>query len=234
MSEQREPRRRSEAPPEFRDGVAGWRFTELGASFLFLGRGTPRDRDGGLPASWIPPHVARARLKQVHGAKVVAAEAGLCGEGDALTSGRRGLALEIATADCVPVLLASEERFGAVHAGWRGIAAGVVARAVASLPEEKLVAWIGPAIGPCCYEVEAEVAAAVAAAAPGAPVVATPSARGRPRLDLVAAAEWQLRAAGVERVRSLDLCTRCHPEWLWSYRRDGAGAGRNLALVYFE
>ena len=233
MRADHEPRRRSTAPPERREGVFGWNPDEDGARLLFLGRGTADDRAAPLPASWMPPTIERARLKQVHGVDVLAARAGLCGEGDALVTAGRALALEIATADCVPILLVGERRLGAVHAGWRGIAAGVVGRAVEAFDGDPAVsAWIGPAIGPCCYEVEEPVAAAVAEAAPGAAVVASMSERGRPRLDLAAAVEAQLRSAGIARVGSIDICTRHHPEWLWSYRRDGAGAGRNLALVW--
>jgi YfiH family protein len=233
MAASRARRRRSTAPPAFGDGVHGWRFAERGATLLFLGRGTPRERDAPLPGVWLPAGVERARLAQVHGATVLAARAGRCGEGDALTGEAPGLALEIATADCVPVLLVGARRLGAVHAGWRGIAAGVVTAAVAAMGgDAPTSAWIGPSIGPCCYEVDEPVADAVAAAAPGAPVVARRSGRGRPVLDLVAAVEAQLADAGVARIESVDVCTRCRPEWLWSYRRDGAGAGRNMALIW--
>ena len=227
------PRRGSAVAPELRDGVAGWTLSRDGVRFAFLGRGTPGERQAPLPAAWLPAGVGRARLKQVHGDAVLEARAGACGEGDALVSARTGLALEIATADCVPILLAGAHRIGAVHAGWRGIAAGVVARAVERFDEPgRLFAAIGPAIGPCCYEVEESVAEAVAVASPGAAVVARRSERGRPMLDLQAAVAAQLAAAGVTEIETLTACTRHHPEWLWSYRRDGAGAGRNLALVW--
>jgi YfiH family protein len=221
--------------PELKDGVALWRERSDGASILFLGKGTPREREAALPEAILSARIERARLKQVHGDSVREARGGLCGEGDALVSTSALLALEIATADCLPVLLAGNGRIGAVHAGWRGIAAGVVSRAVAKLGDAAaLGAWIGPSIGPCCYEVDETVAGAVAAAAPGVAVVARRGERGRPVLDLALAVEAQLRAAGVADVRSIDVCTRCHPGWLWSYRRDGAGAGRNLSLVWLD
>jgi len=125
-----------------------------------------------------------------------------------------------------------------VHAGWRGLVAGAIGAAVARLaglaPDGHsggaLSAWIGPSIGPCCYEVGDEVAEAIASAAGPSAVVRRPE--GRPHVDLQAAARLQLAAHGVRAISSLALCTRCHPDLLWSYRRDGAAAGRNLAFVW--
>jgi hypothetical protein len=171
----------------------------------------------------------------VHGCAVVEARPGHSGSGDALISGRGDLALVVVTADCVPVLLGAGERIAAVHAGWRGIVAGVVPAAVARLAAgpAAVTAWVGPAIGVCCYEVGEEVAEQVAAAAGGDGCVHR-AASARPHLDLRSAVEAQLAAAGVAEVRHLDLCTRCHPEWLWSYRREGPRAGRNLAAIARE
>jgi hypothetical protein len=101
-----------------------------------------------------------------------------------------------------------------LHAGWRGLAEGVVAAGVAALGPGSKAAIIGPAIGPCCYEVGTEVAALF-----DADLVA-----GR-KLDLWGAAERALRAAGVDTVERTDLCTRCHPELFFSHRRDGRARG---------
>jgi len=142
----------------------------------------------------------------------------------------------------------------AVHAGWRGIVTGVVPRAVEALAEMGaappwLAAWIGPAIGTCCYEVSDDVAAQVASAAGAACVVPQHwQERGsrpdpeldseldpestRPHLDLVAAVRHQLTAAGVPAPRIVLRCTRCDDERLWSYRRDGRAAGRNHAFAW--
>ena len=122
----------------------------------------------------------------------------------------------------------------AVHAGWRGIAAGIVSETVAALPEapENVTAWIGPAIGPCCYEVGEEVAEQVAAAARRD--VVRPGPRGRPHLDLPGAVAAQLAAAGVSRVVVVSACTRCESESLWSFRRDGRGTGRNLSFIWLR
>lgn len=209
-----------------------WASSEGEVQVRFVGRGPKRrapevlgclGEEEGLQVAW---------THQVHSAAVVAARPGACGTGDALWTARAGLALAVATADCVPLLLAGPGVVAAVHAGWRGIAAGVVAASVAALPAPPhlLTAWIGPAIGPCCYEVGDDVATAVAEAA-GAAVV-HPRARARPHLDLPAAAGVQLAAVGVTRLHRVERCTRCAAGALFSYRRQGRGAGRNLALVW--
>jgi YfiH family protein len=216
-----------------RDGVHGWRCEIDGVSVRFLGRGTPAERDAPLPGSWLPAGVERGRLRQVHGDRVQEGRRGGCGEGDGLVTSAPRLALEIATADCVPILFAGDGRIGAAHAGWRGLVAGIVPATIARLGGGRgLRAFVGPAIGPCCYEVEEEVARSIAAASPGAEVIAARSTRGRPHVDVVAATVAQLARCGVEIVAQSTLCTRCRPEILWSYRRDGVGAGRNLALVW--
>lgn len=195
---------------------------------------------GGVEVAW---------ARQVHSARVLeatSAESGGCGEGDALVTDRSGLALSVVTADCVPVLLAGTrpgDPVAAVHAGWRGIAQGVVAATLEwlqgrDLDPGRLMAWIGPAIGPCCYEVGPEVVERVTAAVdvPAASLVHPNPRPGRPNphLDLTAAVASQLRTAGVEQVETLDLCTRCREDLLWSFRRDGPDGGRNVAFVWVE
>ncbi len=192
---------------------------------------------GAPPVAW---------AKQIHSARVLPAVPnapsmgseyeGCCGEGDALVVPRSvGLALAIATADCVPVLFAGPSALGAAHAGWRGLASGVIEATIEELARlgdsaASLTAWIGPAIGPCCYEVDDDVAAEIARA--GGPDAVRKGPRGKPHLDLHHAAEVQLRAAGIKRISTTRPCTRCDGENLWSYRRDGARAGRNLAFVW--
>lgn len=209
-----------------------WTARDGDVRVVFVGRGRPAlpeaalcevAGNAGLAASW---------LEQVHSATVLAAAAGGCGQGDALWTGQRGLALVVKTADCVPVVLAGGGVVAAVHAGWRGLALEILAASLAVLPvaTASLRAWIGPAIGPCCYEVGSEVASAVAAVA--GPAVVQPGPRGRPHLDLVRAAATQLRRCGVERIDEVDGCTRCEGERLHSFRRDGAVAGRNFAFVW--
>jgi len=121
------------------------------------------------------------------------------------------------SADCLPIAVAvtGERRALAVlHAGWRGLAQGVVAAGVAALGEGSKAAIVGPAIGPCCYEVGDEVSA-----------LFDDDLTVAGHLDLWRAAERALHAAGVERVERVDLCTRDHPELFYSHRRDGRARG---------
>jgi len=209
----------------------GWAAASGEVEIRFLGRGAPERGAGELSSPFVPRRLACAWLRQVHSATVIEAGEGDCGEGDALSTARAGLGLMVATADCVPVLLAGGGRVAAVHAGWRGIVAGVVPAALATFRAVREVeVWIGPAIGPCCYEVGEEVAAAVVASSRSS--VALPGRRGRPHLDLQEAVAAQLAAAGVTRLVRLARCTACHPAELHSHRRDGARAGRNLALIW--
>lgn len=225
--------RRVELPlrEQARDPVAFWRDAVDGACVGFAGRGLELDR-ADAPARLERRPLASAWLRQVHSAAVRPGRPGDCGEGDALASAARELALLVATADCVPVLLASASGVAAVHAGWRGLAAGVIAAAAAALPggAEGAVAWIGPAIGPCCYEVGEEVAVAVAAASDRSCL--RPRAGRRPHLDLAGAAAQQLECAGIAELRQLALCTRCERHRLWSYRAEHGGQGRNYAWIF--
>ena len=175
--------------------------------------------------------------RQVHGARVVEADA--CREqpppeADALVSTDAGVWIGVMTADCVPILLASESgrAVAAVHAGWRGLAAGVVETAVRALRSciggEALCAAVGPRIGPCCYEVDTPVLEALAARhAPLLPACSSPTSSRHAQLDLGALARAVLEREGVERCDELaGVCTACDAQRFHSYRRDGARAGR--------
>ena len=135
-----------------------------------------------------------------------------------------GLALMVLVADCFPVALAGEGRVGMLHCGWRGLAGGIVERAVERF-EQPPAAAVGPGIGPCCYEVGPEVLEAFA----GMEGVS----RGR-MLDLRAVIARKLAAAGVERVEHLDHCTSCRPELYFSHRRDGGVTGRQAGLAVLD
>jgi hypothetical protein len=168
--------------------------------------------------------------RQVHSATVRRARPGERGApGDGLWTDAPALPLLALAADCMPIALARErgERPGiaVLHAGWRGLLTGVVEAGAAALGGRQAAA-IGPAIGPCCYEVGEEVAEPFRARF-GHDVV-----HGR-RLDLWTAAERALRDAGVEHVERVDLCTACHPELFFSHRRDAGLTGRQgvVALV---
>ena len=160
--------------------------------------------------------------RQIHSSLVHRAEPGARGEpGDGLWTEEPDLPVFAMSADCLPIALArvGDVRPGVavLHAGWRGLLAGVVAEGVGALGGRAHAA-IGPAIGPCCYEVGAEVAQPFTAAF-GEDVL-----HGR-NLDLWTAAERALRAAGVEEVERVDLCTSCNPELLFSHRRTGKPRG---------
>jgi len=160
--------------------------------------------------------------RQVHSADVHRAEAGVRGTpGDGLWTDEPDLPVLAFAADCLPIAVVradgSAPALAVLHAGWRGLLAGIVAAGTAALGP-RLAACVGPAIGPCCYEVGPEVAEPFAAAF-GAGVV-----RGR-NLDLWSAAELALRAAGVEQVERVDLCTACNPELFFSHRRTGQPRG---------
>ena len=129
------------------------------------------------------------------------------------------LALLVLVADCLPVALAGGGRVGMLHCGWRGLAAGIVQRAVERFGERPAAA-IGPGIGCCCYEVGPEVLEAFD----------DDLADGR-MLDLRGVAVRELERAGVKRVEHVDLCTSCHPELFFSHRRDGGVTGRQAGVV---
>ena len=180
--------------------------------------------------------VAPAWLRQRHGTDAVrVVDPGCGGDGDALIVSRDGVAATVFVADCVPVLIAAGQNVAAVHAGWRGLASGVLASAVRELRRAgatdpaRAEAWIGPAIGPCCYEVGEDVASRVESVTGSEVVIRRPGQR--PHLDLPLAASIQLAALGVGRTSSSGCCVRCDANW-WSYRRDGSRAGRNHAFIW--
>jgi hypothetical protein len=165
--------------------------------------------------------------RQLHSSTVHRAHAGRRGEpGDGLWTDEPGVPMLKLTADCVPVAMTSRSgrALGLLHAGWRGLLEGVVAAGVAALGGAR-AACLGPAIGPCCYEVGPEVANPFAEAF-GRDVV-----DGR-RVDLWTAAERALRASGVEAVERVDLCTSCNPDLFFSHRRDGGVTGRQGVIGY--
>ena len=157
--------------------------------------------------------------RQVHSPTVHQASPALRGApGDGLWTTEANVPLLAMSADCLPIAVArtgdAPRGLAVLHAGWRGLAEGVVEAGVAALGHGEKAAVIGPAIGPCCYEVGPEVSARFDA----------DLTRGG-KLDLWSAAERALRAAGVTRVERLDLCTRDHPELFFSHRRDGLARG---------
>jgi len=174
---------------------------------------------------------------QVHGARVAVVGRAHLGAiqpaTDALVTAVPAVPLLMRFGDCAPVLFFDPVRrvVGMAHAGWRGVVAGAVEATVQTMTERlgcdqaDLWAGIGPAIGPCCYAVGPDVVAAVEGACPpGAEVVR--HVNGRTHLDLPAAVQAQLRAAGVKQVEDAGLCTACHVDEFFSHRAEHGRTGR--------
>lgn len=177
------------------------------------------------------------QVKQVHGSETVLGSAvtGAGAEADAIVAraAEGPLAVGVRVADCVPVLVADESSgdVAAIHAGWRGVVAGVVQSALGRLDGRRLVAAIGPCIGPCCFEVGRDVGDAIARSAPGARVVVA-AYRDKAFADLRAAVRAQILAAVPEcRVEDVPGCTKHEAARFHSFRRDGANSGRMLAAI---
>lgn len=186
-------------------------------------------------------------LRQVHGVAVHRAEGPpLPGapepEADAAVTATPGVVLAVLHADCLPVLLASREgdEVGAAHAGWRGLAAGVLEATVAAMrtPSDRLLAWLGPAAGPTAYEVGAEVREAFldareAADRRDAAAAFRPTRPGHWHMDLYALARLRLAALGVHAVYGGSRCTITEAGAFFSHRREGR-TGRMASLVWID
>jgi len=135
-----------------------------------------------------------------------------------------GLALLVLVADCFPVALAAPGRVAMLHCGWRGVAGGLIGRALAGFDAPPAAA-IGPGIGACCYEVGPDVLEQF--------VDVEDAASGR-MLDLRMVIEARLRAGGVQQIAHLDACTSCEPERYFSHRRDNGVTGRQAGLVVLD
>ena len=221
-----------------RDGSSGDPFGSLN-----LG-GSVGDAPDSVSANWDALQRATglgfARAHQVHGDRVVVARVAgeIAEEADAVLSVAHGVAACVVVADCVPLLIADpcSGAVAAVHAGWRGTLAHTAAKAVEALTREvgaqpgDLLAAIGPAIGPCCYEVSPELAQAFRDDL--GPSVAEPRG-GNARVDLWLANELVLRRAGLarERVEVLGRCTACEPDAFFSHRRDRGHTGRQVGFI---
>jgi YfiH family protein len=167
------------------------------------------------------PYERLAFNRQVHSPTVHRAGPGTRGEpGDGLWTDEPGVPLLAMSADCLPIAIVrttGPRALSVLHAGWRGLSEGVIAAGVEALggaSPHRLAAVVGPAIGPCCYEVGPEVSE-----------LFDDDLTENGKLDLWNAAERALRGAGVERVERVDLCTRDYPELFFSHRRDGRARG---------
>ena len=193
---------------------------------------------------WLPGRPAW--ISQVHGADVV--DAVTVGPdqpvrvGDASIATQAGVVCAILTADCLPVLFADLDGkvVGAAHAGWRGLAGGVLGTTVAAMRQAgagEVTAWLGPAIGATAFEVGADVLEAFLAALPGeatrAAFQAYPGREGKYLADMFALARLMLARDGVTRVHGGTLCTATAPQRFYSYRRDGV-TGRQASLIWLK
>ena len=175
-------------------------------------------------------------LTQVHGSTVVDADSvtSAAPEADGAVSRAAGMACAVLTADCLPVLFAARDgsAVGAAHAGWRGLAGGVLENTVAALglAPDALLAWLGPAISQSAFEVGPEVRDAFTANDPSADDHFVPNARGRLQADLYGLARQRLNAMGVSAVYGGGWCTLSDSERFFSYRRDPT-CGRMATLV---
>lgn len=182
--------------------------------------------------------VAPRWLTQVHGTRCVDAETAVDGaEADASVVRTATRACAVLTADCLPLLLcdAAGTVVAAAHAGWRGLAAGVIESTLAAMrmPGAQLLAWLGPAIGPAAFEVGEEVRAQFVAEDAGAAEAFVAQGGGKWRCDLYALARLRLARLGVTQVWGGDRCTFSERELFFSYRRDGV-TGRMATLVWLE
>ena len=175
-------------------------------------------------------------LEQVHGTTVVAAEEGPGQTGDAVVARAPGAVCAVLTADCLPVLFSdtSGRVVAAAHAGWRGLAAGVLEETIAAMAVDPATirAWLGPAIGPDAFAVGEEVRAAFIAHDPAAAEAFHVTAEGALHGDLWLLARQRLTAAGVATITGGGLCTVADPQRFYSHRRDNGVTGRMASLIW--
>ena len=188
--------------------------------------------------SQLPPASTITWLNQVHGTRVIHAPSEYSEgvEADAVWSDEPGFACAVMTADCLPVILADVEgRYvAATHCGWRGLAGGILKRVIEAMPVDpsRLVAWLGPAIGPGAFEVGGDVLAAFYLAEDDLAVHPIPETDDKYFLDLNILAGRQLLALGLNpsHISGGDTCTYSDPQRFYSYRRDGE-TGRMVTLI---
>lgn len=180
-------------------------------------------------------------LEQVHGTQVVVANQVICGNdaprADSCLSTQRGEVAVVMTADCLPVLLCDTAGtcVAVAHAGWRGLAAGVIERTVAAMPAppHKLLAWLGPAIGVDAFEVGDEVRTQFVHHDMAAVTAFHPNANGHWQCDLMLLARQRLAVLGVSGVFGGGWCTYSDAPRFFSYRRDGV-TGRMATMIWLE
>lgn len=193
-----------------------------GGQVLFTGREQGDIREPAAAAA-LAQAAGRplARVRQVHGATVVDADVEKLIDADGQATASRNVAPIVLVADCLPIAVIGNGALAIVHAGWRGLLAGVVEQGVEAVRRlgatGTLSAAIGPGAGPCCYVVGDELRELFATT--------------EPTLDLKAVARRRLNAAGVDHVEDAGVCTVCDPRY-FSHRRDGDAAGRQAGVAW--
>lgn len=200
-------------------------------------RGVP----GAVPTSWV------LSVKQVHGTEALVVDRAITsadrfiGGWDALVTDQPGVMVAVRTADCVPVLMQDPKRrvVAAIHAGWRGAVAGIVPKTLmllesrfGSCPDDVRIS-IGPSAGACCYEVDEPVLDKVRHACSGWEDLIRGRRNGNAHLDLKALVKEQARRAGAlpQFISSVNLCTICHKDFFFSYRREGKVNGTMVSAI---
>jgi polyphenol oxidase len=210
------------------------------------------DEAEAVSANWVRwraayPQVRLARLKQVHGNRVYSIGLDVNSErktGDGMVTKAPGIVLAVFTADCVPVLMVDAERgiAGALHAGWRGTLAGIAVEGVKAMAAmgtrpHRIRVGLGPSIGICCFEVDAEAADNFKAHLPPASPFCRPGRPGKKHLDLRGILRLQLLEAGISAASISDIgpCTRCNSDRFFSRRAaGGAATGLQMSFIGFE
>ena len=224
-----------------RDGVRHFFGTRRHADLLALAVGVPARQSGAKGRGWL------LSVKQVHGTDALVVDRPLTdsdqfpGGWDALVTDQPGVTVAVRTADCVPVLVHDPRRrvVAAIHAGWRGAVAGIVPKTIALMAarfgsrSSDLRISIGPSAGPCCYEVDEPVLEQLRAGLPEWESVLRDYQGHQARLDLKALIRRQVEEEGVSvpSVSSVNLCTICHGELFYSYRREGAVKGTMVSGI---
>jgi YfiH family protein len=179
-------------------------------------------------------------LNQVHGVRTVEAKEGVLPEADAHWTDARNRPLAVLTADCLPVVLVAGDAtcVGIAHAGWRGLAAGVLESLLSAMPAEpaSMTAWLGPAISAAAYEVGPEVKTTFErqCGEAGDECFQPSNRHGHWMADLTALARLRLSRAGVSTIAGGDRCTYGEPEIFFSHRREGPATGRMATLVWLS
>jgi hypothetical protein len=224
-----------------RDGVRHFFGTRRHAEGLAFDVGVPARQSGAKGRGWL------LSVKQVHGTDALVVDRPLTesdqfpGEWDAVVTDQLGVTVAVRTADCVPVLVHDPRRrvVAAIHAGWRGAVAGIVPKTIMLMAtrfgsaRSDLRISIGPSAGPCCYEVDDPVLTKVRVGLPDWQSVVRDYQGHKARLDLKALIRRQVEEEGVSvsSVSSVNLCTICHEELFYSYRREGRVKGTMVSGI---